>query len=152
MGQTLNRTRLALARAGSARAIMTPPARSPRPSPLSRAITAASKAAMATVSTDIKWLQHDHRWPGLQIAIGKVDRIARPPAKRRLRSPITCSISLVARTLQRGGPGALGGRNRLHWRLDVIMNEDQNRTAWTMVHRTSRCCDTGAERHAEGHH
>ena len=34
----------------------------------------------ATVSTDIKWLQDDHQWPGLT-AIGKVDRIRETATK-----------------------------------------------------------------------
>ena len=32
------------------------------------------EARTATVSTDIAWLQEDHKWPGLA-AIGKVDRV-----------------------------------------------------------------------------
>jgi hypothetical protein len=41
----------------------TTPARLSRPSLSPRAITAASKPTLATVSTDVKWLQDDHRWP-----------------------------------------------------------------------------------------
>ena len=82
----------------------------------------------ATVSTDIKWLQHDHRWPGLT-AIGKVDRTRETTTKTTTEiayyllssvlSPERCNEVVRCHW---------GVENRLHWRLDVTMNEDQDRT------------------------
>jgi len=58
----------------------------------------------ATLSTDIAWLQADRHWPGLA-AIGKVTRVRETAARAHW-----------------------GVENALHWRLDVVMNEDQDRT------------------------
>lgn len=89
----------------------------------------------ATVSTDIGWLQKDHQWPGLA-AIGMVHRIRETPIKTAsgttyktttetafylLSSPLSAErFNEVARS-------HWGVENRLHWRLDVVMNEDQQR-------------------------
>jgi len=35
-----------------------------------------------------------------------------------------------------------GVENSLHWRLDVVMNEDQNRTAWAKDRTIWQCCPT----------
>jgi hypothetical protein len=43
---------------------------------------------MATVSTDIGWLQEDHHWPGLA-AIGRLVRIRETQERPRRRRPIT---------------------------------------------------------------
>ena len=72
----------------------------------------------AAVSTDIKWLQDDHQWPGLT-AIGKVDRIRETATKTTtetayylLSSPLT-----PERCKKSSAPiGAL----RV-WRLDVTL-------------------------------
>ena len=80
-----------------------------------------------SVSTDIDWLQERHRWPGLE-AIGKVtrtretgDKISTETAYYLFSTPITA---------ERGGEvvrSHWGVENRLHWRLDVTMNEDAAR-------------------------
>ena len=82
----------------------------------------------ATVSTEIDWLQKQHRWPGLK-AIGKVVR------RRETADKTTTETAyyLLSRVLS---PERLnqvvrlhwGIENSLHWRLDVVMNEDQDRT------------------------
>lgn len=79
------------------------------------------------ISTDIDWLQERHRWPGLK-AIGKVtrtreigDKISTETAYYLFSTPIAA---------ERGGEivrSHWGVENRLHWRLDVIMNEDAAR-------------------------
>jgi predicted transposase YbfD/YdcC len=82
----------------------------------------------AMLSTDISWLQEDHRWPGLA-AIGKVIRVretadatttetayyllSRPMAPERFGEVVRAHWAI---------------ENRLHWCLDVTMNEDQGRS------------------------
>jgi predicted transposase YbfD/YdcC len=82
----------------------------------------------ATVSTEIDWLQQQHQWPGLK-AIGKVVRT------RETADKITTETAyyLLSKVLS---PERLNQvvqqhwsiENSLHWRLDVVMNEDQDRT------------------------
>ena len=82
----------------------------------------------ATISTDIAWLQDAHRWPGLQ-AIGKVDRIRETPSGTTTETAYyLLSTALSAERLNDVARQHWGVENRLHWRLDVVMNEDQDRT------------------------
>lgn len=81
----------------------------------------------AMVSTDISWLQKDHRWPGLS-AVGKIVRVRETADKTTTES----AYYLLSKALV---PGRLGEvvrshwavENCLHWCLDVTMNEDQAR-------------------------
>jgi len=79
------------------------------------------------ISTDIDWLQERHRWPGLQ-AIGKVTRIRETGDKTSTETAyylFSTPLSAV-----RGGEvvrSHWGVENRLHWCLDVVMNEDAAR-------------------------
>ena len=81
----------------------------------------------AAVVTAIGWLS-DHRWPGLK-AVGKVvrcrqigDHTSTETAYYLLSTPLSPErLNEVARH-------HWGIENRLHWRLDVVMNEDQDRT------------------------
>src|SRR5487761_1757589 len=82
----------------------------------------------ATVSTEIDWLQKQHRWPGLK-AIGKVVR------RRETADKTTTETAyyLLSRVLSPERFNQVvrqhwGVENSLHWRLDVVMNEDQDRT------------------------
>ena len=86
---------------------------------------------VASVSTDIGWLQSSHAWPGLA-AIGKIVRTREP--KTRIKSEATTetayyllSTPLSPERLNQVGRSHWGIENRLHWRLDVVMNEDQAR-------------------------
>jgi predicted transposase YbfD/YdcC len=82
----------------------------------------------ATVCTDIGWLQEDHKWPGLT-AIGKVFRIRETPTKTTTETAYyLLSAPLSPDRLNEVAREHWGVENRLHWRLDVIMNEDQDRT------------------------
>ena len=82
----------------------------------------------ATVSTDIDWLQEDHQWPGL-VAIGKVDRIRETATKTTTETAYyLLSTALSAERFNEVVRSHWGVENRLHWRLDVVMNEDQDRT------------------------
>ena len=84
----------------------------------------------ATVSTDIKWLQDDHQWPGL-VAIAKVDRTRETKTKTKTTSETAyylLSTPLSPERCNEAVRSHWGVENRLHWRLDVTMNEDQDRT------------------------
>ena len=82
----------------------------------------------AMVSTEIDWLQKQHQWPGLK-AIGKVVRMRETADKTTTET----AYYLLSRVLS---PERLNQvvqqhwsiENSLHWRLDVVMNEDQDRT------------------------
>ena len=82
----------------------------------------------AVVSTEIDWLQETHHWPGLA-AIGKVTRIRETTAKTTTETAYyLLSSALSAERLHDVARQHWGIENRLHWRLDVVMNEDQDRT------------------------
>jgi len=82
----------------------------------------------AMVSTDIEWLQKLHQWPGLG-AIGMVTRV------RETAEKTTCETAYYLLSTAFSPERFLevirahwGVENRLHWRLDVVMNEDQDRS------------------------
>ena len=81
----------------------------------------------ATVSTAIGWLQALHDWPGLR-AIGKMSRVRERGDKATTETAYY--LLSAAMTPERFGEvtrAHWGIENRLHWRLDVSMNEDQAR-------------------------
>src|ERR1035437_6860810 len=82
----------------------------------------------AMVSTEIDWLQKEHQWPGLK-AIGKVVRIRETPDKTTTETAYyLLSTALPPERFNEVVRQHWGVENRLHWRLDVVMNEDQDRT------------------------
>ena len=81
----------------------------------------------AVVSTDIDWLQTQHNWPGL-VAIGKVDRSREEADKNTHETAYyLLSTALTGDRFLEVARSHWGVENRLHWRLDVVMNEDQQR-------------------------
>ena len=105
-----------------------PSCRASMTKPLVEADHGRIETRTAMVSTDIEWLQKDHQWPGLA-AIGKVVRIRDALDKTTTET----AYYLLSKTLSAERFNAVvrhhwGVENRLHWRLDVIMNEDQDRT------------------------
>jgi predicted transposase YbfD/YdcC len=82
----------------------------------------------ATVSTDIQWLQDNHQWPGL-VAIAKVARTRETKTKATSETAYyLLSSALTPKRCNEVVRSHWGVENRLHWRLDVTMNEDQDRT------------------------
>ena len=81
----------------------------------------------ARVSTDVAWLQEIHHWPGLQ-AVGQVtayrgegERTSRETRYYLLSQPWEPErFNEIVRI-------HWGIENELHWRLDVVFNEDQAR-------------------------
>jgi predicted transposase YbfD/YdcC len=81
----------------------------------------------AMVSTQIDWLQKQHQWPGLK-AIGKVERVRETPDKTTTETAYyLLSTALTPERFNEVVRQHWGVENRLHWRLDVVMNEDQDR-------------------------
>ena len=82
----------------------------------------------ATVSTEIAWLIKDHQWPGLA-AVGKIERIRETAGKTTFETAYyLLSAPLTPERLNEVVRSHWGVENRLHWRLDVVMNEDQDRS------------------------
>ncbi len=82
----------------------------------------------ATVSTEIDWLEKQHQWPGLK-AIGKVVRIRETADKTTTETAYyLLSQVLSPERFNQVVRQHWGIENSLHWRLDVVMNEDQDRT------------------------
>ncbi len=82
----------------------------------------------ATVSSDIAWLIEAHRWPGLT-AVGKVERTREIEGKATFETAYyLLSAPLTPERLNEVARSHWGVENRLHWRLDVVMNEDQDRS------------------------
>jgi predicted transposase YbfD/YdcC len=83
---------------------------------------------IASVCTDIAVLKEVHRWPGLT-AIGKVVRIREAAAKTTTETAYhLLSTALSPERFNEVVRSHWGVENRLHWRLDVVMNEDQSTT------------------------
>jgi predicted transposase YbfD/YdcC len=81
----------------------------------------------ATVCSAIGWLDA-HRWPGLA-AIGKVVRTRETKAKTTTETAYyLLSSDLSPERFNEVVRSHWGVENRLHWRLDVVMNEDQDRS------------------------
>lgn len=79
------------------------------------------------VSTDIDWLQQDHHWPGLA-AIGKIVRVRETADKTTTETAYyLLSMTMTPRRLGEVVRSHWAIENRLHWCLDVTMNEDQMR-------------------------
>ncbi len=83
----------------------------------------------ASVSCDIKMLCDMHRWPGLR-AIGRVERIRECSDGKTSKETAYYLLSdvLTPERLNTVVRSHWGVENSLHWRLDVVMNEDQSRT------------------------
>lgn len=82
----------------------------------------------ATVSTEIGWLQKQHQWPGLK-AIGKVARVRETAEKTTTETAYyLLSSELTPERFNEVVRQHWSIENSLHWRLDVVMNEDQDRT------------------------
>ena len=81
----------------------------------------------AMVSTNIAWLQDDHHWPGLA-AIGKVMRMRESAGRTTQETAYyLLSTALSAERFNAVVRSHWSVENSLHWRLDVVMNEDQDR-------------------------
>ena len=81
----------------------------------------------ATVSTDIAWLQEQHGWPALA-AIGKITREREIGDKTSSETVYyLLSSALTPARFAQDARAHWEVENKLHWVLDVTMNEDQAR-------------------------
>jgi len=81
----------------------------------------------AEVLHDVEWLTESHRWPGLA-TIGKVTATREIDGRASTATRYyIASRPMAAAELNRLARGHWGIENRLHWVLDVVMNEDQAR-------------------------
>jgi predicted transposase YbfD/YdcC len=82
----------------------------------------------AVVSTDIDWLQKDHQWPGLK-TIAKITRIRETADKTSTETAYYLfSQAAAADRANAVTRSHWGVENQLHWCLDVVMDEDRDRT------------------------
>jgi predicted transposase YbfD/YdcC len=80
---------------------------------------------VAGVSHDIDWLQKIHKWPGLK-SIGKVTAKVWKKGKETTETRYyISSLPLDAGQLNNIVRKHWGIENQLHWRLDVVFNEDK---------------------------
>jgi predicted transposase YbfD/YdcC len=80
-----------------------------------------------TVCSDIGWAQDLHAWPGLA-AIGKMVRRRETQGKTTTETAYyLLSTPLSAARFTEVARAQWGIENRLHWVLDVTMNEDRKR-------------------------
>ena len=81
----------------------------------------------ATVSHDVGWLQERHQWPGLK-AVGMIEAVRELNGRteRSVRHFIM-SRELAPERLLELVRSHWGIENRLHWVLDVVMDEDRMR-------------------------
>lgn len=81
----------------------------------------------AEVLHDVGWLADSHQWPGLA-AVGKIAATRETDGRVVTTTRYyIASRPVSAAELNRLARGHWGIENRLHWVLDVVMNEDQAR-------------------------
>ena len=82
---------------------------------------------IASVSTDIEWLQEDHQWPGLK-AVGKIKRVRETRTKTTTETAYyLLSTPMAAERFGQVVRAHSAVESSLHWVFDVTMNEDQAR-------------------------
>ena len=91
-----------------------------------------SEERVSLVSTDIARLQARHQWPGLA-AVGRIVRTRATTGKAAPRTTKESAYYLLSTALSPERLGQVvrshwGVENRLHWVLNVVMNEDQGRS------------------------
>ncbi len=81
---------------------------------------------LAYSTDDIEWLQKEHEWPGLK-SIGMVcSTVERNEKKYQEQRFYISSLPADARQLNQAARLHWGIENQLHWRLDVVFNEDKS--------------------------
>jgi predicted transposase YbfD/YdcC len=79
----------------------------------------------AAVSSMVDWLKKEHEWPGLS-AVGMVTAKVLRKEKETIETRFyISSFAISARKLNEVARAHWGIENQLHWRLDVVFNEDK---------------------------
>lgn len=80
------------------------------------------------VTSDISWLRQHHHWPGLA-AVGKIVRVRETADKTTTETAYyLLSKAMAPERFAEVVRSHWAVENRLHWCLDVTMNEDQARS------------------------
>jgi predicted transposase YbfD/YdcC len=74
---------------------------------------------------DIEWLQKEHQWPGLKSMGMVISRVTRGDKRETEQRFYISSLPADARKLNEAARLHWGIENQLHWRLDVVSNEDK---------------------------
>lgn len=80
---------------------------------------------LAWSTDEIEWLQNRHKWPGLQsigMVIAKVNKNGKETEETRF---FISSLPANAERLNKTARSHWEIENKLHWRLDVVFNEDK---------------------------
>lgn len=80
---------------------------------------------IAVVNHDSEWLQERHRWPGLKTIARVVSRVLKKGKETTETRYYISSLRLTAQALNDIARAHWGIENQLHWRLDVVFNEDK---------------------------
>lgn len=81
---------------------------------------------IATVNHKVDWLYDVHKWPGLK-SIGQVEsRVFKKGRETTELRYYISSLNLNAEELNNIARSHWGIENQLHWRLDVVFNEDKS--------------------------
>lgn len=81
---------------------------------------------IAAITTDVKWLQDVHKWPGLK-SIGQIrSNIYKKEKETTETRYYISSLPLTAQQLNDIARSHWSIENSLHWRLDVVFNEDKS--------------------------
>ena len=75
----------------------------------------------ATVTTDIGWLQHHHKWPGL-VCIGKIARTRETAAKTEVET----AYYLLSRAMTAERFNAVA---RSHWGIESVLQKHTERSS-----------------------
>ena len=96
----------------------------------------------AALSTDIGWLQEDHRWPG-QRPSARWSAFAKPQQKTTTETAYyLLSGALSPDRHDEVVRSHWAVENQPHGRLDVVLNEDPTEPAWATVRTISPSYDT----------
>ena len=81
---------------------------------------------VACVANNIDWLQEEHNWPGLK-SIGQITSTVIKKNKETTETRYyISSLPLSAHKLNESARAHWGIENQLHWKLDVVFNEDKS--------------------------
>ena len=80
----------------------------------------------AYVTDQVDWLQEMHKWPGLK-SVGMVhSKVLKGDKETEEKRFYISSLAKDARKLNNIARAHWGIENQLHWRLDVVFNEDKS--------------------------
>lgn len=79
----------------------------------------------AYVTDQIDWLQEQHQWPGLTSIGMVVSKVQKGDKKSEEERFYITSLPANARKMNEVARAHWGIENKLHWRLDVVFNEDK---------------------------